>query len=289
MKIAVVGARGFLGSRLCRGLNEAGDDIIEYSSRDNKTFAEDTGLLLPAFSFEENTDCVVYLSQSPFHRQLPEYARHVWNVNVTSAIEAARCAVDAGVKRFIYASTGNVFASSFLPLKETSPLRNDDWYALSKIQAEQAIALFQDKMEIIIIRLFTLYGPGQKKRLIPDLINKIRTKKTVFLEPRPGNPADEEGLVLSLCFVEDAVKIITSLVQKGGPKYLSVASSEALSIRRISCMIGEHLGMEPVFEKSENFRRGDLIADIDTLNKWMAPAFTSFATGITKTLEKGYL
>ena len=284
MKVAVFGAQGFIGGHLCKYLESTGNELTRYSSMAGNQFDETTGLLIPGLSLEKNLDCVIYLSQSPRHRQLPEEVQHLWNVNVVSAIEAARLAVHAGTGRFIYASTGNVFEPSFSPLSENDATRRDQWYPLSKLHAEEALMLFGNEMEVINMRLFVPYGSGQKNRLVPNLINRIRNRKPVTLEPAPGKSGND-GLVVSPCFVDDLVRIIASLAMKGGPDRLCVASDERKSIREIAGTIGEILSVDPVFRESSTPRQGNLIADISRLKELMDPDFTTFDIGIRTMLD----
>ncbi len=94
-------------------------------------------------------------------------------VNVHSAVAIAEHARRAGAKRFVYASTGNVYAAGFAPFSEAAPVRRDDWYALSKVHAEEALALFRPQLDVVIARLFGVYGPGQKGRLVPNLLASV--------------------------------------------------------------------------------------------------------------------
>ena len=107
MKVAVVGANGFIGQRLCGALRQAATDVLPISSTSAGGFDLDNGLLhvLPV---DRAISAVVYLSQSPHYRDVPNRAAHLWGVNVVSAIKAAEWARRSGAARFIYASTGTL-------------------------------------------------------------------------------------------------------------------------------------------------------------------------------------
>lgn len=107
---------------------------------------------------------MVFLVQSPFNHKKPANINYLLNVNIISAMKAGEYARKSGVKRFLYASTGNVYAPSFAPLREDSTLRRDNWYSLSKIDAEESLTFFQDQLKITVVMLFGVYGPGQTKK-----------------------------------------------------------------------------------------------------------------------------
>jgi nucleoside-diphosphate-sugar epimerase len=254
------------------------------SSRDGTGLEPVSGLLPEAFRVPDGTEAVVYLAASPSYRDAPRTAPHLFAVNVFSAIVAAEHARRAGAKRFVYASTGNVYAPSFAPLCETAEVRRDDWYALSKLQAEEALALFRPRLEVMIARLFGVYGPGQKGRLVPNLATATGEGRPIELLGHPHDPGDQAGLRISLCYVDDAVQILARLALEGGPACLNVAGDEVLSVRSIADALGRRMGKMPRFELRRAARASDLIADIGLLKREFEPRFTPFEQGIERTV-----
>jgi nucleoside-diphosphate-sugar epimerase len=57
----------------------------------------------------------------------------------------------------------------FVPIRKQTPLYRDEWYPLSKLHAEEALSLYRRYMDVIIVRPFGIYGPGQKDWLVPNL------------------------------------------------------------------------------------------------------------------------
>lgn len=285
MQVVVFGAGGYIGRHITEHLRRIGIDVICYSSASGGTFDLKTGLLADSVSIPPGTDGVIYLSQSSYYRQMPEKAEHLWGVNVISAMKAAELSRRAGVQRFIYASTGNVYAPSFLPLHEACPVRRDDWYALSKLHAEEVLALFKNDMSVTAARLFGVYGPNQADKLVPNLATAIRSGTPIKLAPNADNDLDAGGLKLSLCYIDDAVDIFSCLVSHEGPDVLNIAGKEALSIRDIVLAIGEQCGVAPQFEIASQPRAFNLIADVTKLIGMFNPEFTLFAEGIRRTLE----
>ncbi len=228
---------------------------------------------------------MVYLAQSPHYRKTPEMAGHLLRVNGTAAVETADLARRAGVDRFIYASTGSVYAPSFAPLAETSPLRRDRWYPLSKVHAEEALALFRDDLNLTVLRPFGMYGPGQTTMLVPHLVRLVAKGDEVFIDQNPGDAADQDGLRISLCYVDDAAEIVRRLLERQGPDVLNLAGPRAVSIREIAQQIGAEMNREPNFVMADRERETDLVADLTLLNHTVAPKFTDLEIGIRETLK----
>jgi UDP-glucose 4-epimerase len=283
LKILIIGAQGFVGARLRKHLEARGASVVAVSSRDGSGLCAASGLLPETFRVADGVEAVVYLAASPRFREAPASAAHIFSVNALSAITAAEQARRAGAKRFVYASTGNVYAPSFAPCAEDAPLRRDDWYALSKVQAEEALALFRPYLGVHVGRLFGVYGPGQKDRLVPNIAASLRAGRAIELQPQAGVPEDTDGLRISLCFVDDVADVLARLALEGGPVCLNFASDEVLSVRAITEALGAALGTAPRYVRAERPRASDLIADNTLLRTRLAPRFTPFAEGIALT------
>lgn len=280
MQVAIFGAKGFLGNLLAKSLGEHGIRVLAYSSSDGSGIDPQSGLLPHTFAIPKLTDVVVYLAQSPHYRGTPGTAAHLMAVNVHSAIKAALLARSAGARRFLYASTGTVYAPSLAALRETAPVRRDNWYALSKVQAEEALALLRGDMEVIIVRPFGIYGPGQSGKLVPNLARSIREGMSVEIQGSPLDSKDVDGLKISLCYVDDAVEICRSLIMDGGPPYLNLAGENAVSIREIATNLGQMLHRDVAFHMSERPRDANLIADVTLLRHHCHPRFRSLESGL---------
>lgn len=91
-----------------------------------------------------------------------------YKVNRDLTIEVAKVAKKAGVKQFIFMSSGIVYGDSsdvgvpFVITKETKP-NPANYYGMSKLQAEEEIKkLENDDFKVVIIRSPALYGIGMK-------------------------------------------------------------------------------------------------------------------------------
>jgi nucleoside-diphosphate-sugar epimerase len=284
MTVLVMGSSGYLGRHLVANLSAAGLDVAKASSATKFGIEPKSGLLPVDFLIPKGTETIVYLSQSPRYRELPSSADHVLSVNALSPVRLALLAKSVGVKRFIYLSTGTVYEPCFNSIDESAPIRRDGWYALSKIHAEEGLSLFRDDIEVIVIRLFGVYGPGQTDRLVPNIANSILTGRVIKLHPHGNEGADTSGLHISLCYVDDAVDCLRYLVLNGGPSFLNLASPTATSVRDVAELIGQNLGIQPHFEIDPSRRDTDLIANTSLLNSIYPRSYISLQDGIKRTL-----
>jgi nucleoside-diphosphate-sugar epimerase len=286
VKVAVIGSGGYIGRNLVLFLKKREFDVEDFSSSDGNCINPTTGILSENFSVPPGTNAIIYLAQSPFYRQVPDMSWHLWNVNVTSAVRIAEMARKAKVERFIYASTGNVYAPSFNPLSEASPLRRDNWYSLSKIHAEEALSLYGNDLNLTIMRIFGVYGPGQTDKLVPNLLNSALHEKDITIDRNPENSSDLNGLKISLCYIDDIVEIMSSLISQGGPPILNIAGNEAASLRQLVNEIGLFLDNKLALRVTDRYRQGEFIADISLLKSALNPQFTSLKHGLKKTIEQ---
>jgi len=285
MKVMIVGAGGFLGRHLLHRLESKGHNVLAVSSSQAGGIDPGTGLLPPHFHIPPDVGAVVYLAQSPRIRELPESAAHLMAVNTHAAIHVATEARRVGVPRLLYASTGNVYRPSFAPLRETDPLRRDDWYALSKIHAEEALALFRADLDITMIRLFGIYGPGQSQRIVPNIIDAVVHGREITLEGNPVDPADHDGLRISLLYVDDAVEIFGRLLESTRIDTLNVASDVSVSLRTLAESVARAVRVEPNLRRIDRFRTGDLIADVSRLRSILNPTFTPLQIALEHVLS----
>jgi nucleoside-diphosphate-sugar epimerase len=158
MRVAVSGAKGFIGSALIAELAERQFNVHQ----------------VPRSSVEiAGAQCVIHCAARAHIMRdealdpLTEYRR----VNVQGALKLARQAAAAGVKRFVFLSSVKVNGERTNGLPRPFGARNDgvgaapeDAYGLSKWEAEQGLweIASQTGMQVVIVRPPLVYGPGVK-------------------------------------------------------------------------------------------------------------------------------
>lgn len=285
MRAVIVGAGGFIGRALSEYLRQLGWNVHDVSSSRGNGIDKVSGLLPGEFRIEEGTDVVFYLAQSPV-QALPAGATHMLSVNVLSAVRAATAASTAGTRRFIYASSGTVYASSFSRISEAHPVRRDNWYVLSKLHAEEALNLLRDGLDVSVARIFGVYGPGQRGRLVPNLVESVKSGRPIFIEGNPSDPGDRGGLRISICHVRDACQQLAALAECSRVPVVNLAGREVISIREMAGSIAHAIGKKEVLNYVERMRSSDLMADTSLMNATITvSSYIPFAQGIDETIK----
>ena len=181
--ILVTGGAGYIGSRLLACMAEdprfADATIRIYDNLRRSTY---DGLMdLPAdgrFEFIEGDILdrtnvrramsgvreVVHLAalvRTPLSFEHPEWTEQV---NHWGASGVAECALEAGVRRFVYASSASVYGLGG-PFAEDAPCRPTGPYATSKLRGEKAVLSTAGRgMEVVSVRLGTTFGTAPAMR-----------------------------------------------------------------------------------------------------------------------------
>ncbi|HTN45795.1 MAG TPA: NAD(P)-dependent oxidoreductase [Flavipsychrobacter sp.] len=162
MKILVTGATGKVGSRFVPRLIAKGYDVtilVRDASKAIPGAQTVVGDLYDASTLPSavaGMGAVVHLAA--LFRTFTDNEGIV-KTNHTGTVALAEAALAAGVKRFVFVSTGNVYSSGYgHPAKENDIVDINDprAYASSKIAAEQA--LLQMDLDVRILRLGFVYG-----------------------------------------------------------------------------------------------------------------------------------
>lgn len=273
MRIALLGASGFVGRHLASLAGDRGHEVIRIGRRpgsEGQWLIHDlaSGGAVP---IPEGTDAVIFLAQSAHYRGFPEHADDLFAVNALGPVLAAHAAWKAGCRFFLHASSGSVYAPSFAPLFESSPVARATPYATSKLMGEDAALCFRERMRVTTGRIFGAWGEDQRAMLPWILLQRVLKGETIELAPGESGKEDG-GLRISLIYVRDLAERMlflaeTALSGEDTPDILNLAGPEAVSIRRFAEGLGACLGREPRFTVAERPRTGDLHADTSLLDR----------------------
>jgi UDP-glucuronate 4-epimerase len=269
----VTGAAGFIGSRLCHRLLDAGHTVVgvdgftdSYPASEKLARAADlarrlgfrlmSGHLteLPLVDMLSEVEIVYHLAGRAGVRASYERERCYERDNVTSTrllLGAARHA--RSVRRLVYASSSSVYGDARLPFREDAPTRPRSPYGRTKLDAELA-CLHADgtDLETIALRYFTVYGPGQR----PDM--GLRIFAEAALDGRPLHVFGDGSQSRDFTYVDDIVRA-TRLAGSARSSGLAinvgggsrVTQSETLEL--LSALVGRPLNV-----RYEQFARGDV-------------------------------
>ena len=283
MRILVTGASGFIGRHLVSALSDRYEVFaavrdplrVGFNGRANVLDMDLAGPLdmkvLPA-----RLDVIVHLAQA--NVSFPESANELWAVNTGSTQHLLDYARRVGARRFILASTGDVYGRRFGPCKESDPVAATSYYALTKQAAELLTQAYTGYLETSILRLFHPYGPDQSDRLIPRLADAIRQGKAIQLnqDDRPR---------LTPIYVGDVVMAIALAVDSSGSGVVHIAGDRVVSVRELAEEIGGVLESKPLFEET-NEESADMIGGNELMKQMFgAWPMIALADGLSRTLK----
>lgn len=190
MKVLVTGGAGFIGSILISDLLKEYHqvrlmDIFNFGFDPIKDIVPNKSLEIYPGDIRkmedvnkalDGVDAVIHLAAIVGDPACAVQADNAVETNYLSTLRLARASRDAGVDRFIFASTCSVYGACEGVLDESSELNPQSLYGETKILAERGIMdLSNDKFEPIILRLGTLYGLSNRPRF--DLVVNYLTGK----------------------------------------------------------------------------------------------------------------
>ena len=110
-----------------------------------------------------------------------DFPRTAFDVNIAGTFNVLEACVKHKVKKLIYSSSASVYGDAAeVPMKETHPFNNKNFYGATKIAGEAMCTAYNDRygLEIIGLRYMNVYGPGQDQHavysgVVPIVLNKI--------------------------------------------------------------------------------------------------------------------
>lgn len=174
MKILVTGACGYKGTILVPKLLAVGHEVVAVDTMWFGNFLEEQeGLTCIQGDVRDSdvvdlsgVDAVIHLASIANDPCGDLNPKLTWEVSVLATMQLADKAARAGVKQFIYASSGSVYGISDEPhVTEDLPLLPLSEYNKTKMCAERVLLSYADKMAIQIVRPATVCGVSPRMRL----------------------------------------------------------------------------------------------------------------------------
>lgn len=298
-RVLVTGGAGFIGTHLVHRLVADGadvtvvDDLSGPSARPVPNGVHWFRLRLPdprlrALVAEGRFDRIYHLAGAAYvPPSIDDPAGDLGN-NAEVTLDLLE-AVRHGSPRtpLLFTSSAAVYGSpTVLPIAETTPIVPVSPYGVSKYAAEQYVSLYArlHGLRTASLRLFSVFGPGQRKQVVFDLIARLA-----------ADPARLEVIgtgteMRDFVFVEDVVGAAIA-VMGGAPlegEVYNVASGTGVTIAGLVEQVVAVLGVRPEVVWTGEVRPGDAlhwVADITRLRALgFAPA-TTLAAGVRRVAE----
>jgi UDP-glucose 4-epimerase len=254
-KILITGATGFIGSHLTRKLLKE-NYILGIIKRENSDLWRINGIIdkltlydadisetekiMEIFS-DFKPDILIHLATYYTVEHTPSEIPVITRTNVTGTLNLLEASKENSVDLFINTSSCFVYSVSDDKISEDAELNPLNLYALSKIESEQACALYSEKyhLKTITFRLFPPYGPADNpSKLIPFIIKNLLEDKK--LEMTSGKQEWD------FIYVEDVVDAYLKLIKNYGKiksnEIFNLGTGKSTSIREVLNILNRFIG-----------------------------------------------
>lgn len=266
MHVLVTGASGFIGRVATRALLARGHSVVALQ---RSPLAPDAPLETiqadvrspEARQAAARVDAVLHLAGSGDVQASwaePAEALDVLVRGTLNLLEGVRTARG----RLVLASTQRVYRPARRPLRESSPTRPADPYALAKLTAEGVCRLYAERYGLTTraARLFSVYGPGQAGQGNSGVV-------AIFLrQALAGEPIKvDHGPRRDFTQVDDVARGLCLALELGprGYRIYNLATGRGTALQELAEAIVSLVGSSSTVETvGPPWRGGDLVADV---------------------------
>ena len=287
-RYAVTGGGGFIGSNLVEALLRRGEDVraiddfstgrrenldevVTWARAGGGKFELLEGDLRDAEVCAEtvrDVDYVLHKAAVPSVQRSVQDPIGTSEVNIEATVQLLVAARDAGVKRFVFASSSSVYGESeVLPKVETMPTAPISPYGLQKLTAEQYCKIFHRLygMPTVALRYFNVFGPRQDPAseyaaVVPRFVSAVRRGETPVVY---GDGEQTRDFTFVSNVVEANVLACAAQPSALGGAF-NIACGERISLNDLLRDIGA-IAQRTVAARHEAARPGDIrhsLADI---------------------------
>lgn len=300
--VLVTGGAGFIGSHLVAALVARGAAVTVVDNLCNGSLAN-LGPLVDAVEFypldirgpvfrdllvSKPFDAVCHFAANAYVPPSVEDPKYDFHVNLLAPFEFLEVLRRSGLRpRCVVASSAAVYGNPVrVPISETDPTVPISPYGVSKLATERYVAVYCQLygLQAACLRLFSAYGPRQRKQIVYDFIEKLTRN------PHALEILGDGTQVRDLVFVEDVVAAALLLLDSApltGEVY-NVATGAGHTTREVAEVVSRAMGLTPEFVFTQQIRPGDTerwVADIERIRALgFAPRF-SFDEGVRRTVE----
>ncbi len=238
MKVAVTGARGFVGPHLVDHLVACGDDVLPLDRHGPDSFDVTDPVAVHERLSDARPDVVYHLAALSHVGESWKSPAASFRVNAEGTLNVLRTCTDLKTERVIVVLSSEEYgrvAEADLPLTEDSPLRPVTPYGASKAAADLLAlqSFLGDGLGAIRVRPFSHTGPGQSARfVVPALAARIARAERDEIEQIPVGSLDA---VRDLTDVRDVVRAYRLVAERGEPGAVyNVCSGTGVSVQEIA-------------------------------------------------------
>ena len=244
-KIIIIGGSGFIGTNILKKIDKKKNYVFSTFFK-SKKYKNVTGVKYYKGNLKNINFCrkvtksidTVIMCAAVSSGAMVMQTNPMFHVddNIIMNTNILKASSENKVKKFIFISSNTVYPVSLKAMseKDVNYLLFDKYFNVGwmKIFSEKMCQMYKNKMNILVIRPGNIFGPNDKfdvvkSKVIPSLIRKFETKKTIEIW---GDGKDIKDFI----YIEDFVTILLKLINKPfNFIILNVASGKSISLKKI--------------------------------------------------------
>lgn len=240
MKAVVFGGSGFLGSHVADTLSDHGYKTTVFDIKKSAWIRDDQHMIIGDILDRNSVEKALVGAKVVYHlagmADIGEAANKPFDtmsINIMGSINLIEACIDAGVERFMFASTVYVYSNT------------GSFYRVSKQAVESILEAYHEKcgIEYTILRYGSLYGPRAQEwnGLKQFVVQGIREGKIIY----PGTGEERREYI----HVQDAARLSVDVLS---PEYantcLTLTGSQVMTTRDAMNIIREIAGCDMELE-----------------------------------------
>lgn len=209
----------------------------------------------------------------------------IYTANIMRLLSLIKETDKIDYKAFIVIGTSSEYGTKDKPMKETDLLEPETFYAASKVGATHLARVWaiQRNKPIVIIRPFSLYGPGEgEHKFIPILTKSLFTDQRIKLAPGVHDWIHIDDFI-------DALLLVTKHANELKGQVVNIGTGIQHTNEEVAQMASEVSGIKLDIEKVGKLRDYDTskswVADITKIKKLGWTPKISLREGIKKYIE----
>lgn len=164
-----------------------------------------------------------------------DFPRTAFDVNIAGTFNVLEACVKNDVKKLVWSSSASVYGDAVeLPMTESHPYNNKNFYGATKIAGEAMATAFNDRygLKVIGLRYMNVYGPHQDQTaaytgVVPIMLNKIEANEAPLIN---GDGSQAYDFV----YVEDVARCnVKALISNTGFGFYNVGTEVQTTIKEL--------------------------------------------------------